>query len=190
MILRRIARPMLASWFVYNGVHAVTRPQEHLAAARAGTDLVGSRVATDTELTDKQLTLVVRAHGAAVALAGTTLALGVVPRTSALALAALNLPLAVVNEPLSNGPRPRSERTPEFVRAVGAIGAALIAGADYEGRPGVQWRIAQARKDLSTSVELAGKDAQMAVHAATDSVKDSGRRAARRAKKAVHATGV
>lgn len=185
MILRRIARPMLAGWFVYDGVHAVTRPADHLDAARETTARLDRMITPDATFSDKQLTLLVRAHGAAVAVAGTTLALGVAPRSSALTLAALNVPLAVANEPFTAGGRPRAERTPRFVRVVGAIGAALIAGADYEGRPGVQWRIAQARKDLATSAQLAEKDARRAVHSASDSVRDGGRRAARRARTAI-----
>lgn len=177
---------MLATWFIYDGVHAVTKPTEHLDAAREATALVDSSIDANADFTDKQLTLLVRAHGAALAIAGTTLALGVAPRSSALTLAALNVPLAVANQPFTGGTRARSERTPKFVRTIGAIGAALIAGADYEGRPGVQWRIAQARKDLGTSAQLAEKDVQKALHSASDSVKGQGRRATRKASKALH----
>ncbi len=149
MLLRHLARPMLASWFVYDGVQAALKPAEHVRAARAGVERVEKRVGIEAPLSERQVTTLVRAHGAATAVAGLCLAVGKAPRTAALALAALTVPLAVVNQPFTGGEATRAERTRKFVANVGAIGAALIAGADYEGRPGVQWRLERARHDLA-----------------------------------------
>ncbi|GIJ00182.1 DoxX-like protein [Sediminihabitans luteus] len=178
MILRRFARPLLASWFVYEGLGAALRPAEHVAAARAGADLAAGNVEQVPELSDTQLGLLVRAHGVATVVAAGFLAIGKAPRTASLTLAALTVPLAVVNQPFTGNDRTRTERTERFVRNLGAIGAALIAGADYEGRPGVQWRVERARKDLDatrrakdavTGVEKSvGRGARRARHAARD----------------------
>ncbi|ROS78501.1 DoxX family membrane protein [Cellulomonas sp. PhB143] len=193
MILRPFARPMLAAWYVGQGVDAVRHPGEHAAGARAGADLLSSTVEQVPRLTDKQLTLLVRAHGGATVVAGLLLALGKAPRTSALALAALTVPLAVVDQPFTSakgrgsGSEPggpsRSERTSRFLRDLGGIGAALIAAADTEGRPGVQWRVARARKDLQLSQHLrdAGRSVERSVE---DAAHGTGRRTRRAVKDA------
>ncbi|WP_069386135.1 DoxX family membrane protein [Cellulosimicrobium cellulans] len=153
MLLRHVARPMLASWFVYDGVQTALKPAEHVRAARDGVDLVERSTGVDASLSESQVATLVRAHGAATAVAGLCLAFGKAPRTAALALAALAVPLAVVNQPFTSRGPEREERTRKFVANLGAIGAALIAGADYEGRPGVQWRLARARHDLAVATQ-------------------------------------
>ncbi|MHA7134590.1 DoxX family membrane protein [Oerskovia turbata] len=190
MLLRHVARPMLASWFIYDGVQAALHPAEHVRAARRGVSLVGQQLGVEEPLSEKQVTGLVRAHGAATAVAGLFLAVGKAPRTAALALAALSVPLAVVNQPFTPSDVPRDERTRRFVGNLGAIGAALIAGADYEGRPGVRWRVDRARKDidLAKSAKHQVDAAKHRVGSVTDkaahSVADTSRRATRTARHA------
>ncbi len=153
MLLRHVARPMLASWFVYDGVQTALKPAEHVRAAREGVELVERSTGTDASLSESQVTTLVRAHGVATAVAGLCLAFSKAPRTAALALAALSAPLAVVNQPFTTRGPERDERTRKFVANLGAVGAALIAGADYEGRPGVSWRLAKARHELALAAQ-------------------------------------
>jgi uncharacterized membrane protein YphA (DoxX/SURF4 family) len=203
MLLRHLARPMLASWFVYDGVQAALKPAEHVRAARSGVELA-ERAGVDVPLSDRQVSTLVRVHGAATALAGLALAVGKAPRTAALTLAALTVPLAVVNQPFTSSGATRTERTRRFVANVGAIGAALIAGADYEGRPGVQWRLEKARHDLALakqakqeSVVVSAKDATRTAKKTAKGMarstgraaKDAGRSARRAAKAAQEAAG-
>lgn len=135
---------MLGSWYVYDGVQAARSPYEHVHAAREGSDLV-TRALGGPPLSEKQVVAAVRAHGAATAFFGVLLGLGKAPRLSALALALLTLPLAVVNQPFTAPKEDRPLRTERFARNLGAIGAALITGADLEGRPSISWRVAHAR---------------------------------------------
>ncbi len=173
MLLRHLARPMLATWFIYDGVQAAISPRAHVPAAQRGVGLVGGRMGVQDPLSERQVAQLVRVHGAATAVAGLCLAVGKAPRTASFALAVLTVPLAVVDQPFTSGEGTRGERTGRFVRRVGAIGAALIAGADNEGRPGVQWRIEKARADLARAAE-----------ANADAIAEKGRRARRAAKKA------
>ncbi|MFC4615375.1 DoxX family protein [Cellulomonas algicola] len=160
MLLRRIARPLFATWFVVEGLDVVRHPAVHAAHARAALDTVDARVPAAVrgagatrgvlglELTERQLRSAVQAHGAALAVAGGLLAIGKAPRTAALALAALTAPLVVVNLPdkgLDRDPVVKAERRTRLVRAVSALGGALLAAADYEGRPGLSWRVQQHR---------------------------------------------
>ncbi|WP_265521860.1 DoxX family membrane protein [Oerskovia flava] len=196
MLLRHVARPMLACWFIYDGAQAALRPAEHVRAAREGIELVtdtgdlGERVGLDTRLSDRQVSSLVRVHGVATVVAGLFLATGKAPRVAALTLAGLAVPLAVANQPFTGGEATRAERTAKFAKNLGAIGAALIAGADYEGRPGVQWRVAKARHDLARAKDARQDAVVAATKSAAHDVSRSARKAARtttkKTRKAVH----
>jgi hypothetical protein len=75
MVLRHIARPLLASWFVASGVQAARKPAEHVQAARRGSGLVTTALGAEP-LSEKQVTTIVRVHGVALATAGGLLAQG------------------------------------------------------------------------------------------------------------------
>jgi uncharacterized membrane protein YphA (DoxX/SURF4 family) len=154
MLLRRVARPLLAAPFVYDGVQAALHPGEHIAAARGLTDTVTDRIGVK-RLTDTQLSLVVRAHGALTAVLGVALGAGLFPRLAAVKLAVLTAPLALAHQPFTSRGGERSEKTVRFVRALGYTGAALLAGIDTEGKPDVAWRVRQARKEAKKAVKAA-----------------------------------
>lgn len=169
MLLRRIARPLFASWFLSQGIDALRHPAEHVAVARGAVDRLTASVPARSlgpaesylHPSDKQLTLVVRVHGGATALAAAMLATGRAPRTAALALAALTLPLAAADAPPSRSERKRlgkddrHERSARFVRALSFTGGALIAAADTAGRPGVRWRVTNARATKAAAEKAA-----------------------------------
>jgi len=146
VLLRRIARPLFASWFLSEGVDALRSPAPHVAAARSAVDRVekvapGTRVA----LTDAQLTAAVRAHGAAVALAATLLAVGKAPRTAALALAGLTAPLVVADLPQRvETPAEKNARRERLVRTLAFTAGAVLVAADRQGRPSLRWRLEDA----------------------------------------------
>ncbi|WP_278235097.1 DoxX family membrane protein [Isoptericola sp. AK164] len=182
MLLRRLARPLLAVPFVYDGVSTALRPAEHTEAARRGADTVTEALGVEP-LDDTQVSLLVRAHGGATALAGLLLAVGRTPRSAALTLAALTAPLAVVNQPFTSKGDERRERTDKFVKNLGAIGAAVIAGIDLEGRPGVSYRIAQKRAAASKSAHHAVESASTSGKHAVENLERSGKHAVANAKR-------
>jgi uncharacterized membrane protein YphA (DoxX/SURF4 family) len=172
MLLRRIARPLFASWFLSEGIDAVRHPGPHVEVARGALDRVAAVVPAGSlgsferyrHPSDKELTLVVRAHGAATTVAAVLLATGKAPRTAALVLAGLTLPLAAADAPdLPHRPTLRrgtsgagsghdevaraekKVRTQRFVRSLAFAGGALLAAADTAGRPGLAWRVEHAR---------------------------------------------
>lgn len=162
MLLRRLARPLFASWFVSEGLDVVRHPAAHTADARGALTTLRSRLpenvrqgpageALGYEVSDRQLTTIVQVHGFALAGAGVLLAVGKAPRTAALALAALTAPLVLVNLPLKRvkgeDPAVRKARKDRFVRALAFTGGALIAGIDLEGKPGISWRVQKARAE-------------------------------------------
>ncbi len=187
MLLRRLARPLLASSFVYDGVQAVMHPAEHAAGAREGAALVTERLGR-SPLSQAQVTALVRTHGVLTVVCGIALAIGKTPRTAALSLAALTVPLAVVNQPFTSKGAERKERTAKFSRNLGGIGAALIAGADLEGRPGLSYRVGHARTAVASSasrtVNSAKRSAATASHRAGDTVSAAAHKAERAAHRA------
>lgn len=151
MLVRRIARPLLAAAFVAEGVDAVRRPDEHVD--RAQTAWAAARARVDLPEVDRdRLRLAVRAHGAITALAGLSLALGRAPRSAALLLAALTAPLAVADGLVVASDVRRSGPTRRRLwRDLSMVGATLLAGIDTEARPGLVWRAGHARVDRAVS---------------------------------------
>lgn len=179
MLVRRIARPLLATTFVADGLDAVRRPHAHVDRAEAAYRRLGERV--DLPPVDRRrMTTAVRVHGAAVTAAGVALAVGRAPRTAALALALLTVPVAAAHAPWPTGGEPDAplrtrlrtavgtEGADRFLRDLSLLGATIIAAVDLEGRPGLMWRAGHARVDRATTREAraAVADARREVRAA------------------------
>lgn len=148
MLTRRIARPLLAGWFVAEGADAFRRPGPHVERLREAWRRVAARTQIGEPPPTDTLRIVVKAHGGAMAGAGLLLALGKAPRASACALALLTVPLAVMDAPGTRGAatpatvaagRGRDTRT--MLRDLSLVGGALIAGLDREGTPSLGWRV-------------------------------------------------
>ena len=190
MLLRRIARPLFASWFLSEGVDALRRPAAHVAVARGAVERLDATVprgalggALDAyrHPSDAQLTTVVRVHGGATALAALLLATGRAPRFGALALAALTLPLAAADAPASRkehrtlSEQEKKDRKARFLRGLAFAGGALIAAADTAGRPSVRWRVEHARttKVATAKAAAAAASAAAAKKAASKKIADA-----------------
>jgi len=149
-MLRRIARPLFATWFVVEGLSAATHPADHVTAIRQTAQRLPGGSALD-QVGDNHLTMAVRAHGAVMVLAAVALGAGKAPRTSATVLAALTVPMLIRTVPTSCSARGCTDdaktRGARLVQVLSAIGGALVAAGDTEGRPGVRWRVATARAD-------------------------------------------
>lgn len=162
MLLRRLARPMFASWFVNEGMEVLRAPAPHVADMRAVLDRLNRRLpaqaagtpvgsALATPLTDAQLTAIVRAHGGALAVAGALLGLGRAPRTVSFVLAILTAPLVVASLPDKQADAGdkllRKARRARLIRSLAFTGGAVLAGADSQGRPSIGWRVQHARAE-------------------------------------------
>ncbi|MBC7291605.1 MAG: DoxX family membrane protein [Actinotalea sp.] len=178
MLVRRIARPLLASAFVADGVDAVRRPEAHVDRAEEAYRRLATRVDLPP-VERRRMTTAVRLHGAAVTLAGVALAVGRAPRTAALTLALLTAPVAAAHAPwpepgASGNPLSRlraasgTEGLERFLRDLSMVGATIIAAVDLEGRPGLRWRAGHARVDRTATKEAraAVADARREVRAA------------------------
>ena len=158
-IVRRLARPLLAANFVIEGLDHVRHPGPRVESARP----LVSTLAGPLRLPDDP-ELLVRANGAAMAVAGSLLAVGRLPRLSAAVLAASLLPAAYIDHPFwtEKDPQQKAAQRGRFLTDLGLLGGVLIASVDTDGRPGLAWRSERAAKDARRAAGHAKKDAKRA----------------------------
>ncbi|KQY09345.1 DoxX family protein [Mycobacterium sp. Root135] len=154
MLIRRIARPMLATTFITRGVDALRSPKPAADAARPTLeglsklpDPVGPNVPTNAETVAK-VTAGVQIG------AGLLLAAGKLPRLSSAALAVSVVPGSLGSHAFWNETDPTrkaAERKALFAD-VGLIGGLIIASVDTEGRPSLGWRGRRAARKVGERV--------------------------------------
>lgn len=139
MLVRRIARPLLATVFVSGGWNAFWNPgQRHEKAATIGLP------ASET---------LVRVNAAVMAVAGTSLGLGTLPRLSALVLAGTIVPTTAAGHRFweETDPASRAQQQIHFQKNLGLLGGLLLAGVDTEGHESRLTRLRR-RGRLATTV--------------------------------------
>jgi uncharacterized membrane protein YphA (DoxX/SURF4 family) len=127
-LLRTIARPMLASMFVYGGVNALRNASAMGPKAEPVADVL-EKTAPQLSTTPTNL---VRVNGAVHVVAGAALATGRFPRLSALVLASTLAPTTAVGHPFWNesDPASRQNQTIHFLKNVSLMGGLLMATLD------------------------------------------------------------
>lgn len=167
-VVRRIARPLLASMFVVGGVDQLKHPSAKSDTARPVVDKVAPllRLPADTEM-------LVRANGVAMVGAGTLLALGRFPRVSAAVLAATLVPttLAAHQYWREEDEKTRAAQRVQFLKNLGLLGGLLLAAVDTEGRPGLAYRAHLASESVQRAARTTKREARHVVHEATTEAK-------------------
>lgn len=127
-VLRVIARPMLASMFVYGGASALKSPGRRVEKAQPIADTIKKAV-PDAPVSGATL---VRANAAVHLVAGLGLATGRAPRISALALAATMPPTTYTGHQFWNetDPAQRTNQTIHFLKNVAMTGGLLMSTLD------------------------------------------------------------
>jgi len=153
MFVRTVARPLLASWFIYAAVDAILDPQHH--SAKSAPVIQPYLEEAGIPVTVPQLA---RAHGIATLCAATALAFSRSPRTAALALAGLATVTVVAGEPFwrEDDEAARAASRENFIKNISLLGGALIAAT--AGGSGTQRRRVKARakrRDAKASIAAA-----------------------------------
>lgn len=148
-LVRLLARPMLASAYIANGISRVKNPKASAHSVAPILNLVkkSADVPVDAQ-TAARLT------GGAQAAAGVLLAIGRFPRVSSAVLVTTYL-IDVVGEQLGRDKEDlKSElKNPTLLTKTSMLGGALLAAVDTAGRPGLMWRAQHAAEDLRDAVE-------------------------------------
>ena len=124
-MIRALARPLLASWFVYGGVRDALEPDARASVAEpVVTPWLQEAGAVDVKTAD-----LVRVHGVATALTAAVLAFSRTPRSAGVALTGLAAASAAVYTPfwrLPEGPE-RDDMRGEFLKNLSLVGGAMLA---------------------------------------------------------------
>lgn len=157
-MIRKVARPMLASVYIADGADTLINAQDHAEGAES----VLKRVRTVLPRRyARQLPndgeLVARVVGGAKVGAGGLLALGKMPRTSAAVLAATSVPTILARHAFweTQDQDERKARRSGFITNVALLGGLFITTADTAGKPGMKWRATKAAEVANKKVQHA-----------------------------------
>lgn len=152
MLLRRIARPLLAAVSVANGVETLINPKPKIEAA---TPLLakGQGMLPTNQPVDPGL--IVQAGAAVKITAGLMMALGWAPRLAATVLAVELIPSTVAEHPFWAGgyPDDRKAHRQHFIKNVGVLGGLLLA--ITAGKPAAVKRVKKGAKKLARKARKA-----------------------------------
>jgi putative oxidoreductase len=163
MLVRRIARPLLASSFVYGGIDTLRNPQSRVPGAAPVVDQIAAKA--DQQLpvqVPRDVEQWVKIDAGVKVAAGSLLALGRLPRLSALALSASIVPTTLAGHRFweHDDPKERFGQLSHFLKNLGLLGGLLIAAVDTEGKPSVGYRARRAAKLAAESTEKSYDRAQ------------------------------
>jgi uncharacterized membrane protein YphA (DoxX/SURF4 family) len=162
MLVRRIARPLLAASFIYGGINTLRNPQAHVAGARPVVEKVA-------EQADKTLPVRVphdveqwvKIDAGVKVGSGLLFALGKLPRLSALLLAGSIVPTTLAGHRFweAQGDAKQGHLI-HFLKNLGLLGGLLLAAVDTEGKPSVGYRARRAAHKAADSTEKSFEKAQ------------------------------
>lgn len=164
-ILRRAARPMLASMFIAGGIDALRNPGPKVPAA----DDVAPPIAAQVPgLPEQDTEMLIRINGGVQVGAGLMLAIGRFPRLSALALAASLVPTTAAGHRFweSDDEAERKQQQVHFLKNVSMLGGLVLASLDTEGRPSLGWRARHATEHAGAAVNRSRREARRTAKAA------------------------
>ena len=156
MLIRRLARPMLAAIFVKAGIDSLRNPEPRVQAAKPLVDKVGGSLPDQVPSQPDQLVYV---DAGVKITAGTLLALNKLPRLSSLALAATLVPTTVAGHAFweKTDPAEKAADQQQFLKNLSILGGLVLAAVDTEGKPSLGWRGRRAaRKFADQTRELTG----------------------------------
>lgn len=154
--LRTLARPLLAAVFIRDAVHALRHPEEHVVRIRRFSkaeptlervsEKVSERVPEKVPSLPTNLRTLTRLHAGVMLTAGTCLAIGKLPRTSAAVLAVTATPAAFLSHPVRTK-ADRQQHLGELLSRLGLVAGLFFAAQDRGGQPSLAWRVGSWRDD-------------------------------------------
>ncbi|MER7396542.1 DoxX family protein [Streptomyces sp. NPDC000151] len=159
LVLRLLARPMLASTYVIQGFQTLRNPEPLVPAAEPVAQPIAQRIPGLPEQTEQ----LVRISGGVQLVAGSLLAIGRFPRASALAIAATLVPTTLAGHRFweAEDEQTRTQERIQFLKNLSMLGGLLIASADTHGKPSLAWQgrhaAQQARREAALRARTARK---------------------------------
>lgn len=158
MLIRRLARPMLATMFIAGGVDTLRNPGKRPEVA-APLIAKGEQILPD-QITDNLPTdpdTVVKINAAVQVGGGLLLASGKAPRLASLVLAGSLVPTTYAGHAFwsETDPATKAAQRIQFLKNVSILGGLLIAAVDTEGKPSLGWRSRRAAKRANQALTVA-----------------------------------
>jgi uncharacterized membrane protein YphA (DoxX/SURF4 family) len=169
LLVRALARPLLAAPFIGGGVSTLRQPKSRVAAADR---VVNPLLARVPQLSNTEQ--VVKLDAATKVIAGSMLALGKLPRISAAVLAVSLVPTSVAGHPFweEQDPVRRAQHRVQLAKNAGLLGGLLLAAVDTAGRPSLGWWARRTPRVLSHAASGLRRDTELALQSATHSVRE------------------
>ena len=159
MLVRRLARPLLAAAFIKGGIDPLLTPEPRIKAAAPkvaqAQNLVGDKLPPQAPTEPEQL---VRIDAGVKIGAGVLLALGKFPRIASLLLAGSVIPTTITAHAFwEYDGEDRVAQQQHFLKNLGLLGGLILAAVDTEGKPSLGWRARRASRKLAKQTrELTG----------------------------------
>jgi putative oxidoreductase len=160
MLVRRLARPLLAAVFIKGGIDTLLNPEPRVSMVAPkvaqAQDLIGDKLPPQAPTEPEQL---VRIDAGVKIGAGVLLALGKFPRIASLLLAGSVIPTTATAHAFweYDDPAERSNHQTHFLKNLGLLGGLILAAVDTEGKPSLGWRARRASRKLAKQTrELTG----------------------------------
>ena len=156
MLVRRIARPLLAAPFIYGGISTLRKPQDRVPGAAPVVEKIAE--AADAQLpvqVPRDVQQWVQADAAVKVAAGSLFALNKFPRLTALVLSASIVPTTLAGHRFweHEDPTERFGQISNFLKNTGLLGGLLLAAVDTEGKPSVGYRARRSAKAAAVATE-------------------------------------
>ncbi|MFH5211955.1 DoxX family protein [Antrihabitans sp. NCIMB 15449] len=158
MLIRRIARPLMSTIFIAQGIESLRNTKLSADATRplldksqeVLPDKYSSKVPTDAEQ-------VVRINAAIQIAGGALLATNKAPRLASIALAGTLVPGNLGRNAFWNetDPQLKAQERTEFLTGLSLLGGLMIAAVDTEGKPSLGWRGRRAARRATAAVSSA-----------------------------------
>lgn len=189
-LLRFVARSMLASYFVINGVRAFRHPEESVAAAQPVADkllpLVNSTLPESVRsYLPGDTAGFVKCNGALQIAGGLSLATGIGRRLGAGVLAVTTLPHVLAANPLKAKGDQRAIAQSQLGKNVALLGGVLLAAQDTEGKPNLAWRVRTQRQLVAKEAAKRKAELERDARATAADAAKLARKSARKARKTV-----
>jgi putative oxidoreductase len=180
MILRRVARPLLASIFVYGGINMLRQMEGHKQAAQPLLDkTVGKYEDSIPDSLPTDAETLIKVDAAVKIGAGAALAFGKAPRFAALLLLGTMVPTTAAGHPFwkETDPEQREAQMVQFLKNCSLAGGLLLAAADTHGKPSAAWMARHGAHMAGKRMGTAGHAAELyASHAMKRNMKQAKRR--------------
>ncbi|MGH3495283.1 MAG: DoxX family protein [Sciscionella sp.] len=155
MIMRRLARPLLAAVFVYGGIETLRNPEGRIKLATPFLDkTLGNRAEDLPDSIPTDPATLVRLDAAVKTGAGVALALNKFPRLAALLLIGSMVPTTLAGHAFweHESPEDRNAHLLHFLKNASSVGGLMLAALDTEGKPSLGWRARRATKKANKRV--------------------------------------